>query len=371
MKIHYKLLLMSLLLSFGCGSHPVRQLPEATNFDQAINFFGETYITHGPVAGAVVGIVRDGKRQVYAFGTKDRSTDAKPDEYTLFEIGSVTKTFTATLLAQMIIEGECRAEDQVKTYLPDLVIPEFENTPITLLDLVTHTSGLPRMPSNVGFYMLKDMDNPYATYPISELYNWISKYKPKKVPGNSFEYSNLGFGLLGHLLGKINHSDYKQSLQQRVLLPLKMNHTTLSLTDSQRQNLALPYSNEDLVSNWDFTDAFSGAGAIKSSLSDMFFYLEAQMGITQTPIDSAITLTHIPQRPDGQSGQVGMGWMIRTSKEGKTTIWHNGATGGYQSFAGFVPEDTIGIVILMNTATSSTQEATQGGFYLLNAASKQ
>ncbi|MEZ4773662.1 MAG: serine hydrolase domain-containing protein [Bacteroidia bacterium] len=368
---HCKLLIITLLLGIGCGGSAVKQLPEASNFDQAINFAGTEYITNGPVAGCVVGVIRNGKREVYAFGTKDLKADEKPDEQTIFEIGSITKTFTATLLADLIIAGICKPEDPVKNFLPDLSINEFENTPITLLDLTTHTSGLPRMPSNIGFYILKDAENPYAAYPVSELYSWLSKYKPEKAPGNSFEYSNLGVGLLGHTLGKINQSDYEQSLQQRVLFPLKMTHTTLSLTDSQRQNLALPYSKKDLVSNWDFTDAFAAAGAIKSNLSDMFLYLEAQMGITHSSLDSAISLTHIPQRPDGNRGQIGMGWMIRTSDDGKITLWHNGATGGYQSFIGFMPEENIGIVILMNTATSSTQEATNSGFYLLNAASKQ
>ncbi|MDX2249558.1 MAG: serine hydrolase domain-containing protein [Bacteroidia bacterium] len=368
MKFFFTLLSITVGLLLGCGS--VKELPEAANFEDALKIVGTEYVEQGPLTGVIIGVIRNGKREIYPLGAKNLATQEKPDEYTVFEIGSVTKTFTATLLADRVIAGECKPEDPLQNYLPEVKIPVFEDQPITLLDLVTHTSGLPRMPANIGFYLLKNADNPYATYPVSELYSWLSKYSPKKKTGTSFEYSNAGFGLLGHALGKINQSDYTQSLQQHVLSPLGMNHTTFVLNEEQRKNYALPYSKGKEVSNWDFTDAFAGAGAIKSNLNDMFLYLEAQLGLQVTPIDSAITLTHIPQRPDDGGGKVGMGWMISERTDGKTLIWHNGATGGYQSYIGFVPEEKLGVIILANSATSTMQEATNAGFYLLKAALK-
>ncbi|MEZ4828650.1 MAG: serine hydrolase domain-containing protein [Bacteroidia bacterium] len=357
----------------GCSPKSAKDLPPAAGLQEALNNFESEYFTNGPLKGAIVGIIRNDKREVYAFGYRDIEQALAPDLFTTFEIGSISKTFTATMLAQAVLSGKCTLDAPAQNYLPagEVSVPAFEDTVITLEDLATHTSGLPRMPANIGLYLFKNPDNPYASYPVSELYRSLSNTKLKTPPGNNFAYSNMGFGLLGHILGRIHQSDYETSLRETVLAPLGMNHTTLVLTDSQRLNLALPYEKSKKISNWDFTDAFAGAGAIKSNLNDMFLYLEAQMGLSTSPLDSAIAFSHIPRRPDGGSGKVGLGWMISDPEKGQTTIWHNGATGGYQSFLGFYPDSKTGVIVLSNTSTPSMQEATKAGFYLLKAAAKQ
>src|SRR3954462_12153798 len=181
----------------------------------------------------VVLVDRDGKRVVYGYGrTSPNANGSAPDGKTIYEIGSATKAFTGVLLADMVQRGQVSLDDPVQKLLPaEVKLPQKGEHPMTLLDLATHRSGLPRLPENLT---PKDPGNPYADYTEKQLYAFLQKWEPARAPGDSYEYSNLGMGLLGHLLARKAGKSYEALLTERVLKPAAMNDTSITLTPGQK-----------------------------------------------------------------------------------------------------------------------------------------
>jgi CubicO group peptidase (beta-lactamase class C family) len=254
-----------------------------------------------------------------------------PDGDTLFEIGSITKAFTGTLLALEVADGKLALDDPIRKHLPSEVkVPAKE---ITLLQLATHRSGLPRLPDNLA---PKDATNPYADYGVEDLYHGLETCKLRRDPGTGYEYSNLGMGLLGHVLERRSGRSYEQLVVDRICGPLKMTDTRITLSEDQKRRLApghLP--TRKVVPNWDLP-TLAGAGALRSTANDLLRFLEANLR-------GAYAAAHEPRAPN-----IGLGWHLLPG-----AVWHNGGTGGYRSFAAFDPKGNHAVVVLGN-ATSDT-----------------
>ena len=313
--------------------------------------------------GIVVGVIEPRGRRVIAYGSLEKGDKRPLDGDTLFEIGSITKVFTALLAADMAQRGELKLDDPIAKYLPPgTKVPERNGRQITLVDLATHTSALPRMPNN---FRPKDPENPYADYTVEALYSFLSSYELPRDIGVKFEYSNLGFGLLGQGLAHRVGMDYEQLVVTRICDPLHMNSTRITLSAPLRQRLAAGHS-ADLVTvpGWDIP-VLAGAGALRSSTNDLLTFLAAMMGYTNNPLAAAQKTTLGISRPTGGAFiDSGLGWVIDT-RGGGQIIWKNGGTGGYRTFIGYSPRTRIGIVALANT---STNEGTDDiGLHLLDA----
>jgi len=294
----------------------------------------------------VIGYVSGDKSEVDVFGKLDNGKAVDAD--TVFEIGSITKTFTATLLAEEVQRGALKLDAPLATLLPDFAIPSRNDKKITLLDIATQTSGLPRLPSNLKPAVPTD---PYADYGAAELKTFLSGYTLPRDPGESYEYSNLGFGLLGFALAQHEHSTYRELLQKDVLHPLGMTMTDVITTPAMREHLAAGHDGDrHAVPSWNF-DAVAGAGAIRSTGNDMLRYLKANMGVTKTALAPAMNLAHEPRRDIGKDARIGLAWMTKSAKP-HDVIWHNGATAGYVSMSGFTGDGQRGVVVLANIATS-------------------
>lgn len=303
-------------------------------------------IATGTNTSIVVGVIDKNGPQYYSFGTK--TIGGMPvDEHTIYEIGSVSKTFTATLLADNIIKGKMKADDPISQYLPATVhVPVYSGggAPITLGNLSDHTSGLPRMPTN---FAPADPANPFADYTVERMYAFLSSYALTRAVGSEFEYSNFAVGLLGQIEALAAGKSYEEILAQVITDPLKMKETGITLSDKMKSNLAKGYSMGQKVENWDL-GSLQGAGAIRSSAHDMLIYLSANMGLTRTPLEAAMTLAHAPRHDKAGGSLTGLGWFTEKGSQGDI-IWHNGATGGYMSFAGFNVKTGKGVVVLTNT----------------------
>ncbi|HET9386479.1 MAG TPA: serine hydrolase domain-containing protein [Gemmatimonadales bacterium] len=305
--------------------------------------------------GIVVGVIDAHGRRVFAFGGLSRTDKSRPDGETVFEIGSITKEFTSLLLTDMARRGEVALTDPVSKYLPaDVKMPERNNRKITLADLSTHSSGLPRMPSN---FKPKDDANPYADYSVQQLYDFLSGYRLTRDIGTQYEYSNLGAGLLGHALSLRAAMSYEALLRARVLDPLGMSNTRITLTPEMKARLAMGHKEAPRTSdnpyglapvpNWDIP-TLSGAGALRSSANDMLTFLAAYLGYVKTPLaDAMADQLSIRRQSDGSDFEVGYGWRVQT-KYGSTIVWHGGATGGYRCYIGFDPEARVGVIVLSN-----------------------
>jgi CubicO group peptidase (beta-lactamase class C family) len=185
-------------------------------------------VDNGYAASIVVGLLEPGRVRYVSYGRSNFDATPLVDPDAIYEIGSITKVFTNTLLADMVLEGEVALEDPVAKFLPPTVtVPSRNGKVITLLDLATATSGLPRMPLN---FHPRDPANPFADYTVAQMYAFLSSYTLPRDPGQSYEYSNLGMGLLGHALALKAGKPYEQLLVERVLKPLGMNDTRITLT---------------------------------------------------------------------------------------------------------------------------------------------
>jgi serine-type D-Ala-D-Ala carboxypeptidase/endopeptidase len=306
-------------------------------------------------AGIVVGVVEPNGGRVVAYGNLAKGDPRTVDGDTIFEIGSVTKVFTSLLLADMVNRKEVALDDPAAQYLPENVkLPQRSGKSITLLDLSTHSSGLPPLPSNL---------KPEADYSLDDLYRFLSGYTLPRDPGSEYEYSNLGAGLLGHLLACRAGTDYESLIRSRIARPLCMPDTGITLSSSMNQRMATGH-NAILapVANSDLPAPLTGAGALRSSANDMLTFLEAFLGYKETPLAPAMKAMLGVRRPAGQA-TIGLGWIIM-SAHGREIVGHNGATGGFRSFAGYDPKERIGVVVLSNASTPGGIDDI--GFHLLN-----
>ena len=306
-----------------------------------------------PGTGMVVGLLdASGARRFVAVGV--------PDDR-VFEIGSVTKTFTAAILADMVARGEVRLDDPVAKFLPASVrVPSYNGKQITLVDLATQSSGLPRLP---GDFAPHDSSNPYADYSVAQLYAFLSSYQLPRDVGATYEYSNLGMGLLGHALTLKARMSYEDLVHQRVLTPLGMRETAVTLTPALAARLTPGHDAEGhVVPNWDLP-TLAGAGALRSTARDMLTFLAANIDTARAALNRELATTHAPRRAAGSPAmQIGLAWHI-LSRPGGSIVWHNGGTGGYRSFVGFDPVRRVGIVILANSNNAAVDDL---GFHLID-----
>jgi serine-type D-Ala-D-Ala carboxypeptidase/endopeptidase len=303
--------------------------------------------------GIVVGIIEPQGRRVVSYGALAKGDKRPLNGDTLFEIGSATKVFTSLLLADAVQRGEVALTDPVSKYLPAGVkMPERGETKITLQDLANHTSGLPRLPSNLA---PKDVWNPYADYTVEQLYSFLSGATLTRDIGSQYEYSNLGAGLLGHVLALRAGMSYEALVTKRILEPLKMKSTAITLSDAMNKRLATGH-NADLTpaKNWDLP-TLAGAGALRASTNDLLAFLAVHLGFgAKSPLGPAITAQLAARRPTGNQGlDIALGWHILTAPGGQEIFWHNGGTGGYRSFIGFDRKKKAGIVLLSNAFTQA------------------
>src|SRR5215510_572003 len=311
--------------------------------------------------GIVVGLVDEKGMRIISYGKPSQTSNQTVNGDSVFEIGSVTKVFTAVLLADMVERSEVGLNDPISKYLPKSVkTPTRDGKEITLLDLSSQTSGLPRMPSN---FFPKDRRNPYADYTVDQMYAFLSGYTLTRDIGAKYEYSNYGVGLLGHILALRAGADYESLVRTRITQPLKMDNTGIKLTPEMQAHLA---NGHDAAlrpaANWDLP-TFAGAGALRSTANDMLKFVAANLGLSKSPLLTAMQKTHQPQHDTGAPDlEIGLGWHI-LKKFHAEIVWHNGGTGGYHSFIGFNKKKSKGVVVLSN----STNDIDDIGRHLLES----
>ena len=318
---------------------------------------------HRQAVGIVVGISDASGHRFVTYGARSAGDTRPLDGNTIFEIGSITKVFTSLLMTDAVRRGELALNDPASMFLPpSTTIPQRNGRSITLLDLATHTSGLPRMPTN---FRPKDPLNPYADYSVDQLYQFLSTVQLTRDIGAQYEYSNLGVGLLGQLLSRRAGTDYETLVRTRVLTPLGMRSTAITLSDDLRVRLVQGHdASLQPTSNWDLP-TFAGAGALRSSAEDMLVFLDAAMGTRPSPLSPAFDAMLAVRRPTGQLGlEIALGWHVFGSGDSQI-VWHNGGTGGYRTWAGYDAKSRRAVVVFANTATANGPDDI--GRHILNA----
>lgn len=370
MKVISRLLVVSIAALLLSGRPGISQSATwSTPSDAEIRaILADRIDTRKQSVGIVVGVIDAKGRRIVSYGALNQGDPRPLDGNSEFEIGSITKVFTSLILADMVKHGEVSLSDPVAKYLPPTVkIPSRDGKEITLIDLATHTSGLPRMPNN---FTPKDPANPYADYSVEQLYQFLGSYTLPRDPGEKFEYSNLGGGLLGHALALRAGTDYETLVRQRVTAKLGMKDTVITLSPATAGRLAMGHDARlNPVKNWDLP-TLAGAGALRSTANDLLSFLAAELGFKNTALkDSMAEQLSAVRRPTDQPAVAGapeltiaLGWLVRKDAN-NSVIWHNGGTGGYRTFIGFNPATRTGVVVLSNAATQ--QGPDDIGFHLL------
>jgi D-alanyl-D-alanine-carboxypeptidase/D-alanyl-D-alanine-endopeptidase len=261
----------------------------------------------------------------------------------------------------MVAKNELAFNDPVAKFLPEgeVKIPARNGKEITLLDLATHRSALPGMPEN---FSPADATNPYADYTVEQMYEFLSNHELRRDIGSEAEYSNLGVGLLGHVLARVNGSSYEVLVRERILDPLGMNNTAITLSDDMRHWLVKGHDQAgNVVSNWDIP-TLAGAGALRSDVSDMLKFIAANTGAAGSPLEEAMRDSHDIRGSLDGNVEIGLNWFIMPAGEDKV-IWHNGGTGGYYAFIGFDADRGVGAIVL----TNSSHDTGDIGLHLINS----
>jgi len=417
------------------------------------------YLAEKGSVGLAVGVISGGQQRIFCYGERAQGSDAPVDPDSLFEIASITKTFTTTLLAEMAQRGEVRLKDPLQKYLPEgATAPKYRGREIDLVHLATHLSGLPGAPPNITW---ADDGDPWGRYTEEELYQAVRSTKLRTAPGTRGAYSNYGMGLLGNALGRIHGGGYEAAVVERICEPLGMPDTRITLTVEQEARFVQGHAKGEPTPHWT-TPALPGCGAIRSSVRDMLRYVAANLGEAPSPLREGMEECRrsrgkaSPPRPTGQRmlfalafaavslflhwrvapplgppsdnfwllfwpvalsawfggtsagaaaavllaaadlifrilpnpgfpgnalsalrspavmvvlgtgigwvigtghraaarEEVGLGWFSSPLDRGARTWWHNGMTGGFSTFAGFVTESGSGIVVLSNSNNS-------------------
>ena len=327
---------------------------EAEDFTDAIQAFLQQRVeVEKRDIGIVVGIVDENGSSIVSCGKLDNGTDQDVNGDTLFEIGSITKTFTGLLLQDMVERGQMKLDDPVAKYLPASVkMPTHNGKEITLLHLATHTSGLPDGPDNVD---PKRADNRYVDYTVEKMYAFVSGYKLASDPGTKYEYSTVGMGLLGQAIALKAGTNYESLVVDRICRPLKMDSTRITLAPELKSRFAQGHNYYGYAASPKDWEAMMGGAALRSTANDMLKYLSANLGLKPSRLTPLMEKTHAPyfhaglETDNGPDTDIGLAWMIMHESGDANTIEHGGLTMGFMTFVGFDMTRRRGVVVLCNS----------------------
>jgi len=340
-------------------AQPRKAGPKPIDIARIVNKSANKFMSDQHSVGLSVGIIKDGRSWTYNFGEVEKGTKILPSQHTIYELASITKTFTGVLLAQAVVEKKVKLDDDVRRYLdgsyPNL---EFEGQPIKLVHLINHTSRLPFvMPDRPELFRNPD---PYelpkiltaieSNYTRTNFCEDLQKVKLDRAPGTEFKYSNSAAQLLGFILEKIYGMSYEQLVLKKIAMPLGMTETKITLTKSERKRLAKGHYDNGSIALYG-TPQSQAAGALRSSVSDMLRYTRYHLNEG----DEVIRLSHQTTWGDIKYYASGLNWQMNKTSAGHRRIWQSGGSFGFSSYCVIFPELRLGIVLLSNESDQNSQ----------------
>ena len=343
-------LIIFLVFFYGCGQGQIKEAIDLQTdnnilgqqqleliFEKAKLFPDQTQIS--------IALIKDGKAIFYGIRRQNDTIITVDNHKNVFEIGSISKVFTTTLLSNLVFEETVRLDNNINDYLD---FPLRNKTKITFKQLATHTSGLPRLPTNLNLAVV-DPANPYKAYDEVKLRKYLSEsLELAHKPGEKSEYSNLGVGLLGYVLGKIDGTSYEDMLQTRIFSKYRMKRSTTDRCKIMTHLIKGLNEQGEEVPNWDLS-VLMGAGGILSATEDLSKFALAQFDTANTELE--LTRTSFFKVDDNY--EMGLGWSIIKTDVGEIWNWHNGGTGGYTSSIIINTGSKKGIIVLSNVSAFS------------------
>ena len=316
------------------------------------------------VPGFVIGIIHGDSTYIYSYGSLSKAEDVVPRDNSIFELGGITKVFTASLVELMVEEGLMDYETSLNEYLPKSI--RNDKSDITLLEAITHTAGMPRLPHGIG-KREREANNPYAYYAKSDLFDFYKNYYPIDEVENRYQYSHVTYALIETAIENITGERFEDVLNEKLLKPMQLEDTNIRLNDEQKSRLSPGYN---ILGNktrpWRFS-SFKGSVGMKSSVKDMLVFMSTQMGGGNPSFAESFADMHAPMYDTelAKNNFIGKSWHI-IQKKNHNIVLHAGSTSGHQSFIGFVKETNTGVVILSNSENSTNSL----GFLILRALNK-
>lgn len=327
----------------------ISQTETETPLDFYIDSVANTYIKKGNTQSLALAVFHKNKYKTFLYGETEEGNGTLPTENTLYEIGSITKVFTATLLADLVTKGIIHLDDSIATFLPDSVSSNPSLKGITFKTLANHTSGLPRMADNWNHITGFDEKDPFAVYDQEALFDFLQHYKASREPGEEYEYSNLGYGLLAELIAMISKKPYAQYLQETISGPIQLSNTTDQPNEKKQQTILQGLDTEGNITplwNW---KVMVGAGGLKSNIRELMLFAVEQFKMPENDLQNAMALTRQFTFFTPDNMDIGLAWHMNML-DGIIYFHHTGGTGGSSSFIGLSPDTKTAVVILSNAA---------------------
>jgi beta-lactamase class C len=338
---HYVWLAIHLFLSFCPPTYA-----SLSDAQPVINQFVDALKKEKKIPGSALAVIQGDEMHLVMEGFADRRKKIPVSAVTIFELGSITKAFTGELLALAVKLGKMKLDDTVSIYFPEL--SESELAHVTMEQLATHTSGLPRMPRK----------GKLASVTKSDLMEYFKNWKPKALGMHKMQYSNIGYGLLGYCLERAYGADYMTILDDLILKPLDMHSTFMNVPQTYEDRYAQGYNRRGKPANhWPHL-AWYAAGALRSSLHDMILFAKANLGVGSVPqhLLDAMHYSHQGFFSNTPRRQVGLGW-FRVTRNGVTVVDKNGGVAGFSTYMGMVPDKKLAVIILTNKAKTGITKA--------------
>jgi len=316
----------------------------ANNLDFKIDSIVKPYMQNPNHNSLSIGVLKNDSVYYYNYGEVKSNSKILATKNSIYEIGSITKTFCGNLLAQAVIENKINLDDDIRKYLKgNFKNLQFNNQPILIKHLANHSSGLPRQPEDLFHQKNFNLKNPYSNYTNEQMLNYLSTITLNKTPGSENEYSNLGVGLLGYILEQVYQKTFSELINEKITIPLKMKNT--GVQKIKPDSILIGYENGNEVLNWQFT-CLEAAGSIYSTTEDMLKYVKSNLQKNSyKELEHGITFN--------VGHKIALTWHFLKRKNDPELIWHNGATGGFSSFIGLIKEKNIGFIVLTNSSAET------------------
>ena len=366
--MHIKIILLLLLSSFysigqekaDFGTLPSNN-PMKTALDSVVHASAADFFSKTDVPGVVLSVYQNGNVHFYTYGFADKKNQQPFTDSTLLEIGSITKTFTAEIILILQEKGMLNIDQPLAAFFPEATAENPSLQQISLRQILNHTAGLPRLPANLAKVKNYSYLQPYEHYSKDNLVDCLKKLKPDTI--GKYDYSNMGFGILGTIAEMKTGKSLNELMKEYIFTPLDMRQSSLS--DSSELPRATGYMTGKPAPYWKF-ESLAGAGAIKSTASDMTRYLVACLGkSSNTDFNSAIELATKTSLQISNSLSIGMAWHVMTSRT-PNIFWHNGGTYGFSTFIAFEPTSQTAIFAATNSFNANKPLETLSGRIMIN-----